>query len=258
MKRGLTFRTVAASLALCAIVAAVFVVLLLSIRDLRSSSQLARHSEEVIAASNRLEKTVLDLETGHRGYVITHQEQFLQPWTAARGALPDEVGHLEALVGDNPDQERRAREIGAAALSYLHTYSEPLVAAERRSPGKGREIVAAGSGKRRVDALRVRFADFVVAEQELATGRRHSSNSAAHRAILIGFGGLGGLVLIVLLFAGYLSRLIVSPVRRVAAAAEKLGLSVARVYQALHNIQRHRRRELFVYFKDGGLRIQTE
>jgi len=43
-----------------------------------------------------------------------------------------------------------------------------------------------------------------------------------------------------------------------AAAAAELGLTVARVYQALHKLQRHKRRELFVYFKDGGLRIQTE
>jgi len=43
-----------------------------------------------------------------------------------------------------------------------------------------------------------------------------------------------------------------------AAAAEKLDLTVTRVYQALHKIQKYKRHELFVYFKDGGLRIQTE
>jgi hypothetical protein len=43
-----------------------------------------------------------------------------------------------------------------------------------------------------------------------------------------------------------------------AAAAAELGLSVTRVYQALQKLQRHKRSELFLYFKDGGLRIQTE
>ncbi len=43
-----------------------------------------------------------------------------------------------------------------------------------------------------------------------------------------------------------------------ATAASELGLTVTRVYQALHKLQRHKRREIFLYFKDGGLRIQTE
>jgi hypothetical protein len=43
-----------------------------------------------------------------------------------------------------------------------------------------------------------------------------------------------------------------------AAAAAELGVSVTRIYQAIHKLQYHKRRELFVYFKDGGLRIQTE
>ena len=43
-----------------------------------------------------------------------------------------------------------------------------------------------------------------------------------------------------------------------AAAAAALGVSVTRIYHAIHKLQFHKRREFFVYFKDGGLRIQTE
>jgi signal transduction histidine kinase/CheY-like chemotaxis protein/CHASE3 domain sensor protein len=222
MTHTLRFRMAVASVALCAIVGAVFAVLLLSIRDLRSSSQMARHSEEVLVASGDLQASVLDLETGVRAYVITHNERFLQPWLEARTSLPEQSRQLERLVSDNPDQERRARELTAAALSYLHAYSEPLVAAERRHPGKGQDIVTTGKGKKLVDALRARFDDFVAAERQLSKGRRHDANVAAHSAVVIGFAGFGGSLLLILFFTGYLSRLIVAPVHRVAGAAESV------------------------------------
>lgn len=43
-----------------------------------------------------------------------------------------------------------------------------------------------------------------------------------------------------------------------AEAAAELGLAPTRVYQALTRIQKFRRSEVFVYFRDGGIRIQTE
>jgi CHASE3 domain sensor protein len=48
--------------------------------DRLASAQLARHSEEVLATANQLERLVVDLETGGRGFVITGQERFLEPW----------------------------------------------------------------------------------------------------------------------------------------------------------------------------------
>lgn len=40
-------------------------------------------------------------------------------------------------------------------------------------------------------------------------------------------------------------------------AAKELGLPPARVYEALSRIQRLRKGQVFVYFRDGALRIQT-
>jgi signal transduction histidine kinase/DNA-binding response OmpR family regulator/CHASE3 domain sensor protein len=222
MKRGLNFRTVAASLVLCGLVAAVFVVLLQSIENLRDTSRLAADAERAIAASNRVERLMLDLQTGVRGYVITQQERFLEPWESARAVFPRELRRLEQLVGDNPDLKRQAGEIADAGLSYLHTYSEPLVALARRDQAKAEKVVSSGQGKLLVDALRRRFADFVGAEERLSAARRRESADEAHRAVVAGFAGMGAVLLVVLLFSGYISRLVVAPVRRVASAAERL------------------------------------
>jgi CHASE3 domain sensor protein len=76
---GLTRRMAVASGLLALIVGAAFAVLLVSVADLHSAERLARHSEEVLAAANQLERLVIDLETGQRGFVLTGQQRFLQP-----------------------------------------------------------------------------------------------------------------------------------------------------------------------------------
>jgi len=212
---------VVASGLLMLLVGAAFAVLLVSVADLRTSARLARHSEEVLAAANRLERLIVDLETGQRGFVIAGQERFLQPWQAARIAIPGQASTLERLTIGRV-QHGRARRITQAATSYLRDYSIPLVDAARRHPASARTVAATEEGKRRVDAMRVEFDGVVTAESGLAAVRQERSDAAARRAIIAASGGLAGSVLLIGLFAGYLTRAIVRPVLGAAAMAGRL------------------------------------
>jgi signal transduction histidine kinase len=218
---GLTRRVAVASGLLALVVAAAFAVLLLSVFELRESARLATHSEEVLAAANQLERLVVDLETGQRGFAITHQERFLQPWRQAQVAFPEASRRLERLTVV-PEQHRRAQRITQAATSYIRDYAVPLVAAARRDPASARTMAATLEGKRRVDAIRVEFDQLMATEADLAATRQERSEAAARRAIVAAAGGLAGSVLLVLLFSGYLTQAIVGPIRQAAAMAGRL------------------------------------
>ena len=60
---------------------------------------------------NHLERLVVDLETGLRGYIITGQEEFLQPSQAAEASFAQQATTLQQLVADNPAQLARAQRI---------------------------------------------------------------------------------------------------------------------------------------------------
>jgi signal transduction histidine kinase len=219
---GIRARMLVASALLALIVGGVFAGLLLSIGELQGAGARARHSEEVLASANGVEKLVLDVETGQRGYVITRNAAFLEPWRRATTLLPAQTRALEALVDDNPSQQRRARQLSSAIVAYVDRYSRPLVAASRNDPQAAARVVASGAGKVRVDAIRAQFAAFGAEEQRLAAERRHRADGAANRAIAFGAGGLAVSLLLVLLFALWLSNTIVTPVRRLAAASTRL------------------------------------
>jgi two-component system sensor histidine kinase VicK len=222
--KSLTGRMLAASFALAALVAAAFAVLIFEIRDLRNDTGWARHSQTVLTDAADLEGLVVDLETGQRGFIITRNPRFLEPWHSARRELTHGAPQkLEQLVRDNPKQERRAQAISAAINSYVSRYSVPLVARAQRGDLEGATaLVAEGGGRRQVDAIRARFDRFDAAERALSEKRRSEAAGQARRSVMFGAGGLAGSVLLIFLFAGYLARVIVTPVRRLAAASGRL------------------------------------
>jgi signal transduction histidine kinase len=218
---GLTRRMVVASGLLALVVSAAFAVLLVSVEDLRTSERLALHSEEVLAAANQLERLVNDVETAQRGFVTTGQARFLAPWRDARRALPGASQRLEQLTAGD-QQHGQALVIGRVVAAYVRDYSVPLVAAARRDPGPARTAAATDQGRQRIDDIRAEFDKLVATERALAVAREGRSDVAAGRAVVATVGGLVGSALLVLLFAGYLTRAIVQPVRRAAAMAGRL------------------------------------
>ena len=214
-------RMVIASALLAVIVGAAFAVLLLAIGDLRDSARLATDAREELAAADGLEKLVIDLETGVRGFVITGEERFLEPWSAARTAFPKQADRLVGLAGD-PRQALLARRIAEAGNAYIRDYSIPLVNAARRGEPSARSVATTEEGRRRVDALRAEFDRFAAVERATVTTRQDNADVDARRAIVAGTAGLAGSVALIALFGAYLTRAIVLPVRRAAGMAGRL------------------------------------
>ncbi len=222
MTRGLTRRMAVASGLLAIVVIASFLVLLLAITNLRQSTEERRETRQGLVAADELQQAVIDLETGVRGFVITREERFLEPWSEARAAFPEEARALERLVADDPVQLARARRIAQAGTSYIQEYAVPLIDAVRRNDASAQSVARTEEGKRRVDAMRAEFESFTSAARANLEEREADADSAGRRALAAGAVGLAGSILLLLLFTGYLARVLVRPVRRAAIMADRI------------------------------------
>ncbi|MEX2614081.1 MAG: CHASE3 domain-containing protein, partial [Gaiellaceae bacterium] len=221
MRGGLAGRMLAASGLLALIVAGVFALLLVAIEDEREAERRAEQSGSVLVTATTLERLVIDIQTGARGFIITGQERFLEPWHAALREIPAQERTLERLIID-PEQKKRARLINEAIRSYTDEWTLPLIKTARANAARARTLAADGEGKRRVDAIRAQFQRFLDVESAISADRGADADSAADRARAVGLGGLAGFVLLILLFAGYFTRTVVVPVRRLSDAAGRL------------------------------------
>ncbi len=154
---SLRSRMLAASAVLAALVIGVFVALILAISALQAATKQEARSKEVTASALMLEKLVLDVETGVRGYALTGKQTFLKPYRDARDQqLPSQLDDFEELASREPSQ-RQARggpDAGDPTLSRRICRARRAVArtSERRDP-RWRRVRTTG----RIDDIRGRF-----------------------------------------------------------------------------------------------------
>jgi signal transduction histidine kinase len=220
---GLGRRVIIASALLACLMAATFLILAMAIARLRDAAIVSGRSEAVLASSNRLERLVVDLQTGERGYLITGDRTFLTPWQVARDALPGLTAEFRRIGGEvDAAQARQADRIARATMSYLQDFSIPLVTrAERQQPGppSAREVM---DGQRRVDALKSEFDRFVAAQHRLASEYQHRSFPVTRRTVEMAGAAAVGSIVLVFVFTSYLTRALVRPVRRASIMAGDL------------------------------------
>ena len=201
--------------------ALVFAVMFLAITGLRHRSLEARHSQQVIATANQLETLVIDLETGLRGFAITRNEAYLQPWRVARGRYPGATRRLVELTKDSRLQHRRALGIKTAIQDYFDD-SLLIVGFLRRNPTLAPTIATASSTQEPVQQIRGLFEQFLSTERALGVTRDNRARATARNALIVGGIGLGTALLLILLGAMYVNRAVARPVREAADAAARI------------------------------------
>jgi signal transduction histidine kinase len=213
---------VVASAALALIVAAIFVVLVVAIREQRHSARMAIKSEQAITAGVSLEKLAIDLETGVRGFVASGSPALLQPYTNARHQYPRQAQALEQMVKRDPLARNQVRAIRSAIDEYVNLYASLMVALARDDLKVARSVSVNSTGRDRIDKIRRQFSNLFETERAIAAKRTDQANNRSTAAILVGVGGLLVAIISIVALALYLRRAVVRPVREVARGAERV------------------------------------
>ena len=100
-------------------------------RSLLETQQWVEHTHEVNAKVRLVQKLVIDMQTGKRGYLITGREIYLQPYNAAIEAYDKETSALRDLISDNPLQIERLNEIKTVVTRWQKTVAIPHIEKRR-------------------------------------------------------------------------------------------------------------------------------
>lgn len=167
---------------------ALVAVLTVSLRDttqLRATSKLVLHTQEVISDLNSLQSAIIDTETGVRGFLITGRKSFLDPYYASREVIDKHLQNLKLLTADNPAQEKRLIDLEQKVTEQLR-YQESLVqTSEALGISAGRKTVSIGTGKQNMDEIREAILGIRHEEERLLNIRAAISEQSSRKANLI-------------------------------------------------------------------------
>ncbi|MDB6031278.1 MAG: putative histidine kinase, classic [Verrucomicrobiales bacterium] len=182
-----------------ALVLLALVLLLLGLVDyLLESARRVDHSQEVLAQISQVEKLTVDMETGIRGYRLTGERAFLQPFEHGEAALPAQLSRLQNLVRDDSDQLRTLKALRDAHRVWSEFATNVRNRVELKLPT---DVALHLRGKDLMDALRARIDGMQAHEQIRLAGR----SRALARLREISFAGiLLGAFLVAPLLMAYL------------------------------------------------------
>lgn len=180
------------------------------------------HSLQVRDKLGELLAKLTDAETGQRGYVITGEERFLEPYSGASQAVSQEMNDLRKLTADNSSQQQRLDALGPLITDKFDELQETIDLRKNKGFDAASKVVLTDRGKKKMDEIRKVIGDMTNEENQLLKQRSDDEQARARSTQLtIVFGTLIALVLLSL--AGFfISRNISTPLREVSSVAEKI------------------------------------
>jgi PAS domain S-box-containing protein len=138
---------------------------------LTRSRDLVVHTFEVISTAQALDQALQDAERGERGFLITGELAYLDPYRTGIRNAPVLLERLTRLTANNPEQQRRLPNLAHQIDIKLAELQRAVVARERNSFEAAQQIVQTDVGFDAMLAINGLIDTTIAAENQLLTER---------------------------------------------------------------------------------------
>jgi PAS domain S-box-containing protein len=162
-------------------------------RQAQQSARRVDRADQVIAHANNLVKLMVDEETGLRGYLLTGDRLFLEPYHKANRDLDPEFVTLFSLIRRDPEQTARLQRMQTASRAWQQFARETIALPSPAADSRAKMLLR----KQQMDALRASADDFLSAETRIRASRSFTSLRVDNLTLygLIGLAAILGFLL---------------------------------------------------------------
>ncbi len=155
------------------------------------------HSYQVLGELESIVSMVKDVEIGTRGFVITGDENYLQPYFAGLKRTAGHLQPLNSLVSDNRAQKARVLVLESHILSKLANSNKVIELRRKSSLAAAALLVAQGHGEREMDEIRKTVTNMTDEENRLLQTRSaQTADSARVMLLTLLLGGISSVILL--------------------------------------------------------------
>ena len=187
---------------------------LLATASVKEANQWNDHTYVVLSVAQKVGAAMVDQETGMRGFLVSGDEGFLDPYKSGQVEFNTQLAKLKELTSDNAEQQVRIDQIAAFAREWHETVAnvELKLGSDPATLDEARQLEASGAGKTTMDAIRNKLSDLSAAEEVLLERRSAQLQNDLSRSTLSLIIGAIGAVFSAVFMCWLLIRAISKPV----------------------------------------------
>ena len=175
---------------------------LVSQRAILESGEVNQSVAQTIAVIVKLEallSQLKDAETGQRGYLLTGERRYLEPYHAAIYAVDHDMQDLRVLIVDDPDQQRQIARLEPLLATKRAELEATIALRQSQGLEAALQLVRTDEGRHTMDAIRRVIEEMKnAANAELRQELAEAQATAWRTTLMIGIGDIVALVLIAL------------------------------------------------------------
>lgn len=189
---------IAIALMLVLLLAIGFVAYRSSTEFIASSAQVV-HSREVRGSLQRILSLVEEIETGQRGYIITGESSFLEPYQRATDKIEERLVHVKTLTTDEPQLQAQIETLIRLVQSRIAFAAESIELRRSRGFAAARDLLLSGKGKQEMDQIRALIIEIREAEKIQLQEQSNRTGALAQSTITVVEAGSALAVVVVLI-----------------------------------------------------------
>ncbi|WP_322521816.1 methyl-accepting chemotaxis protein [Guyparkeria halophila] len=195
--------------------------------QVREAQAINQHSYEVIEELEKQMIALVDIASGQRGYLITGEAGYLEPYDKGREAFLRRNDRLEEMTADNPQQLERLTELETRYNSWIDNYIQPAIDLRREAGNLDddvRDRVQDLMAKAKTDMDAMREIDHAMIDTEHGLLEERQASLERVDAFMKGILGFGSLfaVLIAILAGLFITRSVVRPIDEAVEIADRI------------------------------------
>jgi two-component sensor histidine kinase/CHASE3 domain sensor protein len=149
---------------------------LILVQGIDRQNRDVEHSYEVRNQARELTIALSEAQSSQRGYVLTGDENYFEPYRRATAAVETRLTSLLAVTVDNPQQSAKVSAMAAPIASGMAELQRTLDLAIERRNDEARQLVQGGSEVRLFDELRRSLEQFIDEENQILHDRNRDVN----------------------------------------------------------------------------------
>ena len=181
------------------------------------------HTHEVIARATAYEKSLVDAETGQRGYLLTGRQAYLDPYYSGKNRAEEIYRELRELTSDNDEQQKRLAVIKDLMVRKLDELGLTLNLAFEGRRDDAMEIVLGDSGINFMQDIRESLQSFVLEERDLLKERRKQFEGSTFTARFLQIVTFVIMSFILVVGAFGTRRMVVTPLDELTSLTRRFG-----------------------------------